>query len=733
MTVSGIIKKIRFRNDENGYTIMQIEPENAPALWVVGCFPDVQAEISVTLIGEYTEHPSYGRQFSATEIAYNAPTDREGIINYLASGLFRGIGEKVAREMVAVFGAATLEVLENNPERLTRIKGIGKATLAKISEDFKKHKEMQSVILFFQKHGVPLSKAIKIYNAYKDKALDVVKDNPYKLIEDIDGFGFKTADTIAVKIGFSSNLLYRCQAGVVYTIENEAQTNSHTYVPYSVIIEKAAALLSCTEDEVSEAVLVLERSGKIVRISREGKEVGFALRMFFSAEKAIAYHLNRLNDGADMVSIVLENEIKAFEEQNKIFLNNKQYDAIETAISKGVMVITGGPGTGKTTITKCVREMLVARGLKCSLCAPTGRAAKRMAQASGDLQAQTIHRLLGATRVDDKYTYRYNEVEQLDTDVVICDEISMCDVFIFSALLRAMPTGSHLIMVGDKDQLPSVQAGNILADVIAAGMFPVISLTEIYRQAEGSYIIDNAHRINNGLMPIIDNAHSKDFFFDCKENVNDIPAAVVSYVRDRLPGHFNVSWKDIQVLAPKKDGEAGIHNLNRTLQDALNGDPDLQVRIGEFEFRKGDRIMHAKNNYDLEWVTDGGFEEGKGVFNGDVGFITELSKSNFTVKFEDGKECIYKGAEKEEIIPAYAVSIHKSQGSEFPLVIVVLPPNMSFFAHRSMLYTAVTRAKSAVILVGSQKTLWRMIQNNQTAERFTVLLDLLRGNTVNGK
>ena len=729
MLLKGMVIEIIFRNEENGYTVFDMDADGR-LVTAVGIFPEILEGESLGLIGEFKENSRYGEQFEVKEVIFETPTDIAGIFNFLRSGLFRGVGEVTARAIVDKFGLQTLDVIENTPEKLKEVQGIGKQKALDIKKAFQDTVEMRNTILFLQKHSIPMSQALKIYKVYGVKTEDKLQENPYALVQDVDGIGFYTADKIAEKLGVDMDSDFRIMAGITHVLNESARHYGHTCLPQSMLVEETMALLGNFEEE--RVVACFPRmiiNGRIkVRNAKEDDvdEPIIALATNYNTENSIALRLAKLSLEAKDLDVDPDREIEIYEKENDIYLHEMQKEAVRNAVTKGSMVITGGPGTGKTTIIKCILDIYKTRNLKALLCSPTGRASKRLSEATGE-DASTIHRMLGFDMSSGKPKFNHDEYNPLQADVVIVDEISMADVFIFNAMLKAIPKGARLILVGDKDQLPSVSAGNILADVIQSGLFPVVSLTEIYRQGEGSLIVSNAHRINRGEMPVIDN-RSGDFFVENKDNVNELVDSTVSLLSRRLKKYFGLSERDIQVLCPVKKGIAGVENLNKVIQDEVNPD-GKSLDIKGVTYRVGDKVMHTANNYDLTWTRNVGYvEEGQGVFNGEIGYVVDIIRGEIVVEFDDGKVVYYDRASQEDLMLAYAVSVHKSQGSEYPAVILVLANGGGNIMNRNLLYTAVTRAKKVVVIVGSYRTIARMVNNDYTAKRWTLLKDFIVDN-----
>ncbi len=723
MVIKGSVSAVIFNNPENGYTVMEFQTADRH-LTAVGCLPYVREGETLTLDGEWSLNPKYGEQFKFENATFESPTDLAGIEAFLSSGLFPGIGASIAANIVKMFGTDSLDVIENHPEKLRKVVGIGRRKAQAMATAYKETTAMRSTIIFLQKHSVSVAQAVKIYNVYGEKSESVVTQNPYALVRDVEGIGFVTADAIAQKIGFDRNSDFRINAGILYALNEAGNRGGHTALPEQTLIHEASVALRLDNTERIEFLLpkmVLSGELRTMTLNDDGQEIRvYATALNYNAENSIASRLIRVAADAKDLSQSVEHELEAYERTNNIYLDKKQREAVSVAVNKGVSVITGGPGTGKTTIIKCVTELCMARGLDCSLCAPTGRAAKRLSEATGE-DAKTIHRLLGLDMSSGRPLFKYNESNVLSADMVIVDEISMADIYIFNALLRALKHGAKLLLVGDKDQLPSVSPGNVLADIIATDLLPITYLDTIYRQDENSLIIPNAHRINNGEMPIIKNS-SNDFFLINQTDPESIAKTVVGLVSKRLPDFFHISPTEIQVLSPVKRGVAGVENLNVLLQHALNP-TGTEVTIKGVTYRVGDKVMHTVNNYDIEWKR--GTETGTGVFNGEIGYVIAIIRGELVVEFDDGKTVEYDRATQEDLMLAYAVSVHKSQGSEFPIAVISLPASGGMLMCRNLLYTAVTRAKNAVVLVGGDATVSRMVKNDYTAKRYTLLRELL--------
>ena len=731
MALIGTIEDIVFRNDENGYTVAKLEKDGS-LVTVVGKFIDVQIGANVTLEGKF-EKSKFGIQYAFTSYELTMPKTIAGIEKYLGSGLIRGVGPITAKHIVEHFGKETLEVLEYTPEKLSQIKGISEKKAIEIGFSYREHKEVQNTIMFLQSYNISTNMALKIYNVYREKTTDIVKNNPYKLIEDIDGIGFTTADRIAKNIGIPEDSEFRVRAGLIHVLKLSCEKNGNTYLPKNMLYGEASKALGLEYEEHQELfdktfdTLCLDKT--CVTLWLENTEIVMLSRYYYY-ENSIAQKLTWLKNCSKSEDVDIDDEIENFQQRNKIHLHEEQIKAIKGAIGNGVYVITGGPGTGKTTIIKCILEILENMQKKVSLVAPTGRASKRMSDSTGR-EAKTIHRLLEVNVIKTSESYFiHNETNPLKTDAVIVDEVSMVDAALMCNLLKALPRDCKLILVGDKDQLPSVGAGNVLADILASNTIPYCMLTKIFRQGEKSLIITNAHLINDGKMPLIDNT-SMDFFFESKNEPETIKDTIVNLVTNRLPKFLKVEPKEIQVLAPMKAGVCGIENLNKTLQEKINPPSPTkpQIEVGQTIFRLGDKVMQITNNYDLVWKKQSKFamEEGQGVFNGDIGYITLIDPNSgeVNVEFEDGRNCLYTRPDLSDLSLSYAITIHKSQGSEFDTVIIPAIAGPSIILTRNLIYTAVTRAKKMVVIVGEKQYLKRMVSNKYTATRFTLLKRLL--------
>ncbi len=727
MQLKGEVKTIIFQSPETGYTVLDVRCEDG-VFTVVGLFPPISEGMNVTVEGKFQQKSLYGRQFVAEKIKIAQPSRLEGIKKFLSSGLIYGLGPVTADAIVSRFGVDSLEMMKY-PVELAKVHGISLKKATEFGLGYTRLQKMQDAIMFLQDLGITVNMALRIYKIYEEKTVDNVRKNPYMLVEDIDGIGFATADRIAGELGVSKNSDFRISAAITYVLRDVATRAGHNYLPEKELLDSARALLNIEDDEgrIADVMSDMVMLGELVRYDA-GEHAAVMLKRNYQIEKNIAKRLLRLRSEASDFKVNVDFEVQRFEKEAGFKLHPNQMDAVRAAIENGVHIVTGGPGTGKTTIVKCILRLFKDLGQRVALCAPTGRAAKRLSQATGE-EAKTIHRLLELDWKNGEGRFAFNESVRLPLDVVIVDEVSMVDEYVFCALLGAMERGARLVLVGDKDQLASVGAGNVLGDLIGCGYFSVSYLTQIYRQSEKSKIVPNAHKINRGEMPDLDNKND-DFFFEERDTSEAICASALALVTKRLPKYLNMQPKDIQVLCPMKRSLAGTVNLNRELQKAINppSPAKKELKKGDVIFREGDKVMQTVNNYQQEWSQTVGnrVERGTGVFNGDIGEIESINVQimQFSVRFDDDKVAIYQYGDIDQLSLAYAVTIHKSQGSEFDAVVIALDSNY-LLQTRNLLYTAVTRAKKLVVITGARATVQRMVRNNQTARRYSLLVNLL--------
>lgn len=724
ITIEGIVETIVFRNDDNGYTICKLRCDKE-VVTIVGTIPFINESQEYSVQGEWTVHPKFGKQFKIESIHEIIPTTTSGIEKYLASGVIEGIGKVTAKKIVEFFGEDTIKILDSNIEKLEEIPGIGKKRINTIMKSYLEQRVTKDIIIFFQSYGITVNMAMKIYKKFGVNCINIVKDNPYILTEYISGIGFRTADSIAKSLGIEKDSLFRIKSGVIYII-NEFCTIGNTFIPMDRLRDKGMKLLEIDSEKFDEGVYELIIDGKIKVEVVDNIDAVYNMSYLYLEMSVTRKIVELATTNYDKLSLNVNEKINDFESKANIKLANSQKEAIEGAFFNGIEVITGGPGTGKTTIINCIVSIFESLGLKVFMAAPTGRAAKRMAEATGR-EAKTIHRLLEiGSYSEEEVDEIENETSAIECDVLIVDEASMVDISLMNALLKAMQVGTRLIIVGDVDQLPSVGPGNVLRDIIESDAVKVVRLNEIFRQGQESMIVQNAHLINEGKMPIL-NTKNSDFYLERAADSEVMLEKIIGLVKTRLP-KFNVEWdsvRDIQVLSPMRKGIMGIDNLNIQLQQVLNPkskDKD-EVEIKDMIFRVGDKVMQIKNNYTLKWSKNNSSEEGKGVFNGDVGYITEISEDEdkITVCFEDDKIVEYEESDLDEITLAYAVTIHKSQGSEFPVVIMPMFMGPPLLMNRNLLYTGITRAKKLVVLVGNSKVVEFMKDNNRSFERYSGL------------
>ena len=716
-----------FRNEENGYTVLVVKAGKS-RVSAVGIMPPIAVGEKLRITGDWTEHPVYGRQIKVQSIEIEKPTTLSGIEKYLSSGMIRGIGPATAKLLIRAFGEETLDVLYSQPEKLLDVPGIGQKRAQMIQESYAEQAQQREAMVFLQSYGVTPALAVKIYKRYGENVRQVITRNPYRLVEDVEGIGFKTADRIASSLGIEQSSEYRLSAGVKYTLSEATAGAGHCYLPRPELALAARRLLGSDADSIDRTIdsLILSHdiSAQILPCDSGEEVVALYLPSTYRAESEVARRLREMIDAMpDSMASDLTAQINELERIEGLAFHTQQRQAIETAVTHGMTVITGGPGTGKTTIIKCIIKLLSVHG-DVALAAPTGRAAKRMSEACG-MEAKTLHRLLeyGGEEGD----FARSEDNPLEIDTLIIDEMSMVDIFLMRSLLRALVPGTRLIMVGDADQLPSVGAGNVLRDILDSGVIPSVRLTEIFRQDEKSMIVYNAHRINRGESPRL-NAKGSDFFFERAVSPSDAAKRIVTLCSARLPGFLNLDpVRQMQVLSPTKKGECGVWMLNQLLQAEFNppaSGKHERVR-GDTTFREGDKVMQTRNNYQLKWKKDGaiGIEDGQGVFNGDIGFVTFIDPQEHVmeVQFDDERTATYESGDVDDLELAYCISVHKSQGSEFPVVIMPAVGGPPMLLTRNLFYTAVTRARRMVMIVGRENAIEQMIANVNTRRRYSAL------------
>ncbi|MCQ2432589.1 MAG: ATP-dependent RecD-like DNA helicase, partial [Clostridia bacterium] len=706
-----VVERITYQNPENGYSVLKVAVKGYDDLvTVIGNLADAVVGSVLLVEGEWKIDKKYGSQFAAEKWEETVPATVFGLEKYLGSGLIKGIGPVFAKKIVSMFGMETIEIIEHNRERLLDVPGIGIRRVNRIAESWEKQKEIKNIMLCLQSYSVSTAFAAKIYKVYADKSIETVKENPYRLADDIWGIGFKTADGIAQKLGFGHDDYVRCRSGVMYTL-NELADEGHVYAGREQLAKKGVELLESAPEAVDAAITKMLEDGDLIL---DGEAI--YLPPFYYAEIGTANKLRTLFSSPSRQEIFPKVNFEKLTRLTGVEYDEIQQSAIQKSVDSKVMVLTGGPGTGKTTTTLGIIKVLSAMRLEILLAAPTGRAAKRMTEATG-MEAKTLHRLLEFKPPEG---YQKNEEEPLEGDVLIVDESSMIDIILMNSLLKAIPQHMKLILVGDIDQLPSVGAGNVLRDIIDADCFPVVRLTKIFRQAQSSKIIMNAHKINEGKLPDISNSKGTDFFYIEEENPETAAGKIVDLVKNRLPGFCGVPSAQIQVLTPMQRGIVGASNLNTLLQEALNPGTECLYRSGR-SFRLRDKVMQVRNNYDKE------------VFNGDIGVVTSLDtvERELTVSFDD-RIVAYDVSELDELVPAYAITIHKSQGSEYP--IVVMPILMTHFVmlQRNLIYTGITRAKKMLVLIGTKKAIAYAVRNVTVTDRNTRLKERLNGRYAGG-
>ncbi len=730
----GYVEKIVYRNGENGYTVLSLSQEE-DELTCVGVFPVINEGEYIEVTGNITEHAIYGEQIKVDSYQVKEPEDTLAMERYLGSGAIKGIGPALAARIVKKFKKETFRVIEEEPERISEVKGISEKKAREIALQFEEKREMRNAMMFLQQYGISNSMAVKIYKEYGGRLYEVLRENPYRLAEDISGIGFKLADEIAAKAGISPDSDFRIKAGLLYML-SQASAAGHIYIPEELLLRKASQLLLVEPKVMERQLEELSLDNRIIRKERDGEPIVYSAALYYM-EMNCARMLLDLNIRYETGEELLIRRIEALEEEEGIVLDDMQRTAVLEGVKNGFLVITGGPGTGKTTTINTLIRLFKTEGMDILLAAPTGRAAKRMSETTG-CEAQTIHRLLELKKPPEEkesssMAFERNERNPLETDVIIIDEMSMVDIYLLYALLKAVPAGTRLILVGDVNQLPSVGPGNVLKDIIDSHCFNVVKLSKIFRQAAESDIIVNAHKINRGESISLDNK-SRDFFMLKRENTNVIIQVLVYLIREKLPRYVKAGSFDIQVLTPMRKGELGVERLNRVLQECLNP-PSEEKKEKEFAhgiFREGDKVMQIKNNYQMEWAVRNSFgitvDTGMGVFNGDTGIIKEINHfaELVTVEFEEERQVEYRYGDMEELELAYAITVHKAQGSEYPAVVMPVLAGPAMLFNRNILYTAVTRARSCVTLVGSEDMVQHMIDNVSEQRRYSSLAERIQ-------
>ena len=735
INIEGPVENIIYKNDENGYIVFSIISEEYGDIFpeaeiiCVGYIPNLNVGENVILKGDVINHSVYGRQFKVLSYEKTVPKTEKGIEKYLASGAIKGIGKTIAERIVEEFGVKTLDIIERNPEQLSKIKGISKKKAIEIGQIFAEQEGLRKTMIYLQEYGISSLMCMKIYKHFKENTIATVETNPYRLSDELFGVGFKLADDIAQKVGIEKDSEYRIKAGIKYVLNQGANLSGNVYLPEEVLLESAKELLLLDLDIIKNSLSKLQMERQICVEKTENGNIVF-LNIYYYSESYVAKKILELaNNKTKYIKkydILLEN----IQKNNNIELAKRQKQAVKEAMVNGVLVITGGPGTGKTTTINTIIAMLKSQGYEIELCAPTGRAAKRMSEATG-LEAQTIHRLLGMnfSGTDRKMqSFEKDEDTPIEANVIIVDECSMIDIILMSNFLRAVANKTRVILVGDVDQLPSVGAGNVLRDIINSECINVVRLNEIFRQARESAIVTNAHRINNGEYPIL-NEPSKDFFFLKRYNIDDVCSTIVELITKRLPKFLNITdYKEIQVLAPMKKTAIGVQSLNNVLQKALNPHNSYknEKEYRNITFREGDKVMQIKNNYSMTWKVIKNnkiIDNGVGIFNGDEGIINSINNEDgyIEVIFDDCKYIRYDFSQLDELVLSYAITIHKSQGSEYKAVIMPIHSGAPMLLTRNLLYTGVTRAKELAVIVGIEETLNKMVDNNREIDRYTYL------------
>lgn len=728
--LAGYVEHIIYRNTDNGYTVLNLV-SGEDEITCVGIFSTIAEGENIEATGDYTDHPTYGTQFKVVSFEEKAPEDQEAIERYLGSGAIKGIGLAMAARIVRRFREDTFRIIEEEPERLAEVKGISERKAMEIASQVNEKRDLRQAMIFLQQFGITMNLAVKIYNKYGQEVYGILKENPYRLADDIEGVGFRTADDIAAKAGIRTDSDFRVRSGILYTLL-QASGEGHTFLPQEELTAKTSELLGIDKDIIEKNYMDLSIDRKII-MKQSGEQTQIYSASFYYMEANTATMLRELDIAYDVADAEIEQRIHNIEKQTGMQLDEHQVQAVKEAVRNGLLVITGGPGTGKTTTINTIIRYFEMEGMDIFLAAPTGRAAKRMSETTG-FEARTIHRMLELNGgMEGSAGFERNETNPLETDLVIIDEMSMVDITLMNSLLKAIAPGTRLILVGDINQLPSVGPGSVLKDIIQSEAFNVVMLTKIFRQASTSDIIVNAHKINRGEEVSLDNK-SMDFFFLKRYEADIIINVVLQLVKQKLPKFVDATPYDIQVLTPMRKGLLGVERLNGILQQYLNP-PDKSKREkehGDMVFREGDKVMQTKNNYQLEWEICTKFgltvDKGMGIFNGDMGIITEINDfaETMTVEFDEGRKVEYSYKLLDELELAYAITIHKSQGSEYPAVVIPLLNGPSMLMNRNLLYTAVTRARKCVTLVGNDTTFNQMIQNTSQQKRYSGLCDRIR-------
>lgn len=731
-SLAGYVEHIIYRNADNGYTVLNLV-SGEDEITCVGIFSAIVEGENIEAQGEYTEHPTYGQQFKVTSFEEKAPEDEEAIERYLGSGAIKGIGLAMAARIVRRFKEDTFRIIEEEPERLAEIKGISNRKAMEIASQVNEKRDLRQAMIFLQQYGITMNLAVKVYQAYGQDVYGIIRENPYRLADDIDGVGFRTADEIAARVGIRMDSDFRVRSGILYTLL-QASGEGHTYLPETELTPRASKLLNVTAEQVEKQYMDLAIERKIILKQMEDQTQIYAAS-FYYMEANTATMLKRLNVSYDVSDAEIEQRIRGIEKKSGMTLDEHQVTAVKEAVRNGLLVITGGPGTGKTTTINTIIRYFELEGLEIFLAAPTGRAAKRMSETTG-FEARTVHRMLELNGgAEGSGGFERDESNPLEADVIIVDEMSMVDISLMYSLLKAISVGTRLILVGDVNQLPSVGPGSVLRDIIQSHACNVVMLTKIFRQASTSDIIVNAHKINHGEEVILDNK-SMDFFFLKRYDADVIINVVLQLIKQKLPKFVDATPYDIQVLTPMRKGLLGVERLNGILQRYMNpsANDKVEKEYGSTVFREGDKVMQTKNNYQLAWEIRTKFgltvDKGLGIFNGDMGIIRQINDfaEQMIIEFDEGRMVEYPYKLLDELELAYAITIHKSQGSEYPAVVIPLLGGPMMLMNRNLLYTAVTRARKCVTLVGNEVTFQQMIRNTSQQKRYSGLCDRLKEN-----